>query len=121
MLIQFLQYIYKLNYKSKESAINAGKNFMRYRKEVPIVKGNKILPKNKKKKQGNITDLGITLRNLVQSKELEIAFIKYINAAEKDNVRTKEKIRISQAGQKKRVFILMKLFCFVLLLSKMLC
>lgn len=39
-----------VNYKSKESAINAGKNFMRYRKEVPIVKGNKILPKNKKKK-----------------------------------------------------------------------
>ena len=30
-------------YKSKESAINAGKNFMRYRKEKPYVKGNKIL------------------------------------------------------------------------------
>ena len=30
-------------YKSKETAINAGKNFMRYRKEKPYVKGNKIL------------------------------------------------------------------------------
>jgi hypothetical protein len=32
-------------YKSKETAINAGKNFMRYRKEKPYVKGNKILSK----------------------------------------------------------------------------
>ena len=32
-------------YKSKETAINAGKNFMRYRKEKPYVKGNKILAK----------------------------------------------------------------------------
>ena len=30
-------------YKSKETAINAGKNFMKYRKEKPYVKGNKIL------------------------------------------------------------------------------
>ena len=30
-------------YKSKETAINAGKNFMRYRKEKGYVKGNKIL------------------------------------------------------------------------------
>ena len=35
-------------YKSKQSAINAGKNFMRYRKEKPIVKGNKIVTKNYK-------------------------------------------------------------------------
>ena len=35
-------------FNSKESAISAGKNYMRYRKEVPIVKGNKILNKNKK-------------------------------------------------------------------------
>lgn len=32
-------------FNSKESAISAGKNYMRYRKEIPIVKGNKILNK----------------------------------------------------------------------------
>tara|TARA_Y100001963_G_scaffold156054_1_gene248702 strand:- start:695 stop:886 length:192 start_codon:yes stop_codon:yes gene_type:complete len=32
-------------FKSKESAINMAKNWMRYRKENPIVKGNKILNK----------------------------------------------------------------------------
>lgn len=32
-------------FNSKESAISAGKNYMRYRKENPIVKGNKILNK----------------------------------------------------------------------------
>ncbi len=40
------QYV-NVNYKTKESAINAGKNFMRYRKEKPYVKGNKILPRKK--------------------------------------------------------------------------
>ena len=34
-------------FKSKESAINMAKNWMRYRKEKPIVKGNKILNKKK--------------------------------------------------------------------------
>ena len=34
-----------INYKSKESALRAGQNFMRYRKENPIVKGNKIIKK----------------------------------------------------------------------------
>jgi hypothetical protein len=34
-----------INYKSKESALSAGKNFMRYRKEKPLVQGNKILNK----------------------------------------------------------------------------
>jgi len=37
----------KQEYKSKQSALNAGMNFMRYRKEKPIVKGNKILAKKK--------------------------------------------------------------------------
>ena len=37
-----------VNYKSKDSALSAGKNFMKYRKEKPIVKGNKILNKKKK-------------------------------------------------------------------------
>ena len=32
-------------FKTRESAINQGKNFMRYRGETPIVKGNKILNK----------------------------------------------------------------------------
>lgn len=35
----------KAQFKSKESAISQGKNWMRYRKETPIVKGNKILSK----------------------------------------------------------------------------
>lgn len=35
----------KTNFKSKETAISAGKNYMRYRNENPIVKGNKILSK----------------------------------------------------------------------------
>ena len=34
-------------FNSKETAISAGKNYMRYRKEKPIVQGNKILNKNK--------------------------------------------------------------------------
>ena len=37
--------IIKTKYKSKENAINAGKNFMKFRKEKPIIKGNKILNK----------------------------------------------------------------------------
>lgn len=32
-------------FNSKESAISTAKNYMRYRKEKPIVKGNKILNK----------------------------------------------------------------------------
>jgi hypothetical protein len=32
-----------INYKSKETAQKAGMNFMRYRKEKPYIKGNKIL------------------------------------------------------------------------------
>tara|TARA_A100001201_G_scaffold135211_2_gene123336 strand:- start:847 stop:1026 length:180 start_codon:yes stop_codon:yes gene_type:complete len=32
-------------FNTKESAISAGKNYMRYRNEKPIVKGNKILNK----------------------------------------------------------------------------
>ena len=32
-----------INYKSKETAQKAGINFMRYRKEKPYIKGNKIL------------------------------------------------------------------------------
>ena len=35
----------KAKYKTKKSAINAGLNFMRYRKESGIVKGNKIIKK----------------------------------------------------------------------------
>jgi len=35
----------KAKYKTKQSAINAGLNFMRYRKEIGIVKGNKIIAK----------------------------------------------------------------------------
>ena len=38
----------KREYKTKESAIAAAKNFMKYRKEAPIVKGNKIITKNYK-------------------------------------------------------------------------
>ena len=32
-------------FNSKQTAISAGKNYMKYRKEIPIVKGNKILNK----------------------------------------------------------------------------
>ena len=35
-----------MKFRSKKAAISAGKNFMRYRNEVPVVKGDKILPKN---------------------------------------------------------------------------
>lgn len=35
------------HFKTKETAKNAGFNFMKYRKEVPILKGSKILNKNK--------------------------------------------------------------------------
>ena len=37
----------KTKYNSKQSAINSGKNFMRFRNENPIVKGNKILNSKK--------------------------------------------------------------------------
>ncbi len=37
-----------VNYKTKQSALNAGKNFMKYRKEKPVVKGNTITNKKKK-------------------------------------------------------------------------
>jgi hypothetical protein len=33
----------KTKYNSKQSAINSGKNFMRFRNEKPILKGNKLL------------------------------------------------------------------------------
>lgn len=36
----------KSKFKTRESAINQAKNWMRYRKEVPVVKGNRILKKN---------------------------------------------------------------------------
>jgi len=36
-------------FKTKQSAINAGMNFMRYRGEEPYVKGNRILNKKKSK------------------------------------------------------------------------
>lgn len=35
----------KSNFKSKETAISTAKNYMRYRHETPVVKGNKILSK----------------------------------------------------------------------------
>ena len=38
----------KVWYHSKQSAINAGKNFMRYRKEIPKVEGNRIINIKKK-------------------------------------------------------------------------
>ena len=38
----------KVKFKSKQSAINAAKNYMRYRKEKPIVKGNMIITKKYK-------------------------------------------------------------------------
>ena len=34
-------------FKSKETAINQGMNYMRFRKEKPIVRGNKILDSKK--------------------------------------------------------------------------
>jgi len=37
----------KARFKSRETAISQAKNYMRYRKEEPIVKGNKILNKKK--------------------------------------------------------------------------
>jgi len=39
----------KAAYKTKQTAINAGKNFMKYRNENPLVRGNKILNKKKSK------------------------------------------------------------------------
>lgn len=39
----------KSSFKTKQSALNQGKNWMRYRKEKPIVKGNFIYSKNTKK------------------------------------------------------------------------
>jgi hypothetical protein len=36
-----------VKFKSKESAINQAQNWMRFRKEKPIVKGNRILNANK--------------------------------------------------------------------------
>ena len=38
----------KVNFKTRESAISAGKNYMRYRKEEPILKGNMLINKKKK-------------------------------------------------------------------------
>jgi len=38
------EYVNK-SFLSKETALNAGKNYMKYRKEKPVVKGNKILNK----------------------------------------------------------------------------
>ena len=38
----------KSQFNTKESAISQAKNFMKYRGEKPIVKGNKILSKKKK-------------------------------------------------------------------------
>ena len=37
----------KVNFKTRESAISAGKNYMRYRKEEPILKGNMLINKKK--------------------------------------------------------------------------
>lgn len=36
----------KPNFKTKQNAINQAKNWMRYRKEKPYVKGNYILSRN---------------------------------------------------------------------------
>lgn len=41
------QYV-KVSFNTRESAIRQGKNFMRYRKEKPVLKGNKLVNKNKK-------------------------------------------------------------------------
>jgi len=38
----------KKDFKTKETAISAGKNYMRYRKEVPILKGNRLINKTSK-------------------------------------------------------------------------
>lgn len=38
------EYVNK-SFLSKETALSAGKNYMKYRKEEPLVKGNKILNK----------------------------------------------------------------------------
>ena len=35
----------KVNFKSKETALKAGINYMKFRKEKPYVKGNRILKK----------------------------------------------------------------------------
>tara|TARA_R100000231_G_C5312777_1_gene160931 strand:+ start:221 stop:412 length:192 start_codon:yes stop_codon:yes gene_type:complete len=40
----------KTNYKSKETAVKAGMNFMKYRKEKPVLVGNKLINKKDKKK-----------------------------------------------------------------------
>lgn len=40
----------KPTFNTRESAINAGMNYMRYRREQPYVSGNKILSKKKGKK-----------------------------------------------------------------------
>ena len=37
----------KIQFKTKDSAISAGKNYMRYRNEVPVVTGNIISNKDK--------------------------------------------------------------------------
>ena len=37
----------KKTFNSKETAISAGINYMKYRKEIPYVKGNRILSKKK--------------------------------------------------------------------------
>jgi hypothetical protein len=39
--------ILNVKFKSKETAISQAKNYMRFRKEKPIVKGNRILNANK--------------------------------------------------------------------------
>tara|TARA_R110002096_G_scaffold184437_1_gene362885 strand:+ start:1222 stop:1416 length:195 start_codon:yes stop_codon:yes gene_type:complete len=38
-------------FNTKESAINSGINYMKYRGELPILKNNKILNKNKNDKK----------------------------------------------------------------------
>ena len=39
----------KINFKTKATAINQAKNWMRYRREIPYVKGSYILNKKSKK------------------------------------------------------------------------
>jgi len=41
------EYVNK-NFKTKETAIKSGMNYMRYRREEPILKGNRILNKTSK-------------------------------------------------------------------------
>ena len=41
--------VVKTIFKTRQSAINAGMNFMRFRGEEPYVKGNRILNKKKSK------------------------------------------------------------------------